>query len=123
MREQPKFAHPAEEAFAEFLNRYKIDWEYEPHSFELAHHPDGQISSAFCPDFFFPTLGIYAELTTADPGLNSRKTKKIRKANEIYGIRVVLFCKKDIEALAQRYDLCYSDPRFERDLTNEEIVL
>lgn len=111
--EKPRFAHPAEAAFAEFLDRHGIAWEYEPTFFPLEEDETGHCIRAFVPDFYLPELDLYVEITTANVGFNSRKRKKIRRAEEVHGCRTILMAKTQMIALAKRYDLCYASPRDE----------
>jgi hypothetical protein len=98
----PRFAHESERELAHVLDEHGIPWDYEPHTFPLAHGPDGAVTEAFTPDFFLPDAGIYIELTTQDPRLGWRKRQKIRKARRKWGITVTLHQRADYERL-RRY--------------------
>ena len=63
------FGHPSEEMFANLLDFYRIQWEYEPRSFPLQWDKDGDVTEAFTPDFYLPELDLYVELTTMKQSL------------------------------------------------------
>ena len=60
----PHFAHPAEEIFAQILDFYGIEWQYEPRTFPLEWDAEGRVAEAFSPDFYLPAQNLYIELTT-----------------------------------------------------------
>jgi hypoxanthine phosphoribosyltransferase len=102
----PRFANPAERDCARLLDHYGIPWEYEPRTFVLAEAPDGSTREAFTPDFFLPEQGLYLEVTVTRPGLAARKRRKVRLLRERHPeIRVKLFERRDLEALARRHGL------------------
>jgi hypothetical protein len=53
-------------------------------------------------------LDIYVEVTTANVGFNSRKRRKIRRAEEKHGVRTILMCKSGMNGLTDRYGLSYT---------------
>ncbi len=110
---RPSFNHPAEELFADWLDAHGILWEYEATFFSLAEDEHGYTIRGFLPDFYLPELDLYVEITTANVGLNSRKRRKIRLAAERHGVRCILMCKSGMNALTDRYNLCYASPRDE----------
>ena len=98
------FAHPSEEQFAQLLDFYGILWEYEPHLFELEHHPDGTLKKAFAPDFYLPQSDTYVELTTMGQRQLGRKHRKIRLLKERYPhVRLRLFSRKALIELWARF--------------------
>lgn len=103
------FNHPAEEAFADWLDDHGIAWEYEPKFFSLEENEQGHTIRGFLPDFYLPEIDLYVEITTANVGFNSRKRRKIRRAQERHGIRTILVCKSTLRHLTERYGLTYSD--------------
>jgi hypothetical protein len=108
-----QFNHPAEEAFAQWLDAHGIEWQYEPKFFSLAENEQGHTIRGFLPDFYLPELDVYVEITTANVGFNSRKRRKIRLAEERHGVRTILMCKTGMRGLTDRYGLCYGSPRDE----------
>src|SRR5208282_4404650 len=72
------FGHPSEQMFANLLDFYRIEWEYEPRSFPLQWDKDGKAMEAFTPDFYLPELDLYVELTTMKQALVTKKNRKIK---------------------------------------------
>ncbi len=105
-RPRPKFAHPAEEAFARILDYYGIEWEYEPRTFPLAWDEQGNVIEAFSPDFYLPQQDLYIELTTLRPPLATRKNRKLRRLKELYpDVNIKLFKRRDLRDLMVKYGL------------------
>ena len=96
---ETRFAHPAEEAYAELLDEHGIPWEYEPHTFLLDVDDEGNIREAVTPDFYLPTIGAYVECTTTKRKRISRKRRKARKLRDTYGHIVTLLEREDLERL------------------------
>ena len=64
------------------------------------------VTEAFAPDFYLPDQDLYVEVTVMKQSLVTRKNRKLRKLRERYPeIRIKLFYKRDIERLAERYNL------------------
>jgi hypoxanthine phosphoribosyltransferase len=104
--EPPRFANQAELECAQLLDYYGVPWEYEPTSFVLERAADGRITSAFTPDFYLPEQQLYVEVTVMKQSLVTRKNRKLREVRRLYpGVKVKLFYRRDIERLAQRYQL------------------
>jgi hypothetical protein len=104
--EPPRFANRSELECAKILDFYGIPWEYEPRSFVLERDAKGRIVSAFTPDFYLPEQDLFIEVTVMKQSLVTRKNRKLRELQRLYpGVRVKLFYRKDIESLAQRYQL------------------
>jgi hypothetical protein len=100
------FAHPSERALAELLDFYGIAWEYEPRTFVLGADPDGNLTSAFTPDFYLPAFDTYVELTTLRQPLVTRKHRKIRRLAEVHpSVTVKILYRRDVERLARKYGL------------------
>ncbi|MCD6290690.1 MAG: hypothetical protein J7M34_09335 [Anaerolineae bacterium] len=105
-RPRPKFAHPAEEAFARILDYYGIEWEYEPRTFPLEWDDEGNVTEAFAPDFYLPQQDLYIELTTLRPRLTTRKNRKLRRMKELYPeVHIKLFKRQDMRDLMVKYGL------------------
>ena len=91
---------------AKVLDYYGVPWEYEPKTFVLEEDEDGRVVEAFKPDFYLPEQDLYVEVTVMKQSLVTRKNRKLRKLRERYpDVRVKLFYKRDIERLAERYQL------------------
>lgn len=103
---RPRFVHPIEETFAQILDYYGIEWEYEPTTFVLKRDEAGNVVEAFAPDFYLPQQDLYVELTTLRPQLIRHKNRKIRLMHELYPeINVKLFKRQDIRALMVKFGL------------------
>lgn len=101
-----EFAHPAEHALADLLDFYGIAWEYEPRTFVLEADRDGNLTSAFTPDFYLPEFDTYLELTMLRQPLVTRKHRKIRRLAERYpDVTVKMLYRRDVERLARKYGL------------------
>ena len=100
------FGHPSEEMFANLLDFYRIQWEYEPRSFPLQWDKDGRVTEAFTPDFYLPELDLYVELTTMKQSLVTRKNRKVKLLRAIYPhINIQVFYQKDFQDLVFKYGL------------------
>lgn len=103
---QPRFSHPAEQAFARILDFYGIRWEYEPRTFALDWDENGKIIEAFSPDFYLPDQNLFIELTTLRPKLATNKNRKLRRLQELYPeINVKLFKRRDLRTLMIKFGL------------------
>ena len=104
--EHPRFQNEVERECAKVLDYYGVRYEYEPHTFVLERDAEGRIVEAFTPDFFLPEQGLYIELTTMKQSLVTRKNRKLRRLREQYpDVKAKLFYKRDVEALAEKYEL------------------
>jgi hypoxanthine phosphoribosyltransferase len=101
----PRFAHPFEEALADLYDRHGIRWRYEPHLFRLEQDAEGQTTAGFRPDFFLPDLDLYVECTAMKQSLTTRKKRKARLAEKLYGIVVVILFRRDLERLRRVHGL------------------
>jgi len=100
------FGHPSEEMFANLLDFYRIQWEYEPRSFPLQWDKDGGVTEAFTPDFYLPELDLYVELTTMKQSLVTKKNRKVKLLRAIYPhINIQVFYQKDFQDLIFKYGL------------------
>jgi hypothetical protein len=91
---------------ARILDWYGVPWDYEPRSFVLESDAEGRVTSAFTPDFYLPEQDLYVEVTVMRQSLVTRKNRKLRRLRELYpDVKVKLFYRRDIERLAQRYQL------------------
>jgi hypoxanthine phosphoribosyltransferase len=104
--EPPRFANRIEVECAKILDWYGVPWDYEPRSFVLEQDADGRVTSAFTPDFYLPDQELYVEVTVMKQSLVTRKNRKLRELKRLYPtVNVKLFYRRDIERLAQRYQL------------------
>jgi hypothetical protein len=102
----PVFQNEAELECAKILDYYKVPWAYEPRTFVLEQDEEGRVLEAFTPDFYLPDQDLYVEVTVMKQSLVTRKNRKLRKLRELYPeVRIKLFYKRDIERLAERYNL------------------
>jgi hypothetical protein len=98
------FGHPSEQIFANLLDFYRIEWEYEPRSFPLQWDKDGKAMEAFTPDFYLPELDLYVELTTMKQALVTKKNRKIKLLRAIYPhVNIQIFYQKDLQDLVFKY--------------------
>jgi hypoxanthine phosphoribosyltransferase len=104
--EVPRFANRIELECAKVLDYYGIPWEYEPRTFVLGRDEEGRVTSAFTPDFYLPEQELYVEVTVMKQSLVTRKNRKLRELRRLYpDVKVKLFYRRDIERLAQRFQL------------------
>lgn len=102
----PAFAHPAEAHFARVLDFYKMEWVYEPRTFPLEWDEEGNVTSAFTPDFYLPQQDVYIELTTLRPSLHTFKNRKMRRMKELYPeVNVKLLTRRGVRKLLRKYGL------------------
>jgi hypothetical protein len=102
----PRFANVAEQECASILDFHGIRWDYEPHTFALEVDADGNVLEAFTPDFYLPDQDLYLEITTMKQSLVTKKNRKMRRLREQHPeLRIKLFYKRDVEALAAKYEL------------------
>jgi hypothetical protein len=100
------FGHPSEEMFANLLDFYRIQWEYEPRSFPLQWDKSGGVTEAFTPDFYLPELDLYVEVTTMKQSLVTRKNRKVKMLRAIYPhVNIQVFYQKDFQELVFKYGL------------------
>jgi len=104
--EPPRFVNQAEFECARILDYHGIPWQYEPTSFVLERDSEGRVSEAFTPDFYLPEQDLFLEITVMKQSLVTRKNRKLRKLRELYPeVRVKLFYKRDVQRLAERFQL------------------
>ncbi|MEJ2708036.1 MAG: hypothetical protein P8074_10530 [Anaerolineales bacterium] len=116
-----EFAHPAEETFAKILNFYGIEWQYEPRTFDLEWDEDGNVTTAFTPDFYLPQQDLYVELTTLRPKLSTHKNRKLRRIKELYPeINIKLYKRKEMRDLMIKYGLMKEAQRIQGTQAQEE---
>ncbi|MGN6378484.1 MAG: hypothetical protein ACTHNU_05995 [Gaiellales bacterium] len=102
----PRFANAAERDCARILDFHGVPWDYEPRTFALEIDDDGSMLEAFTPDFYLPDQDLYLEITTMKQSLVTKKNRKMRRLRELHPeIRIKLFYRRDVEALAAKYEL------------------
>jgi hypoxanthine phosphoribosyltransferase len=107
----PRFAHPAEAQLAQVFSFYGIRWAYEPTTFALEWHPDGDPSEMFTPDFYLPDHRLYIELTTMRQRLVTRKNRKVRLLTQVYpNARIKLVYRRDFLRLVQTFRRAIASP-------------
>lgn len=101
-----RFANDTEKEFAEFLNFYRIPYEYETHTFALETDAQGKVLEAFTPDFYLPEQDLFIELTTMKQSLVTRKNRKIRKLRRLHPeLNIRIFYQRDFYNLLAKYGL------------------
>lgn len=99
----PRFVNASERELAELLDEAGLPWEYEPHTFPLAHDEDGRLLEAVTPDFYLPDAGLYIECTEMRPRLAHRKRRKLRKLRALHGEVVTLVGRREFQRLREKY--------------------
>lgn len=100
------FANESEVEFARILDYYKIKYLYEPTTFPLRWDSEGNVESAFAPDFYFPEFDLYIELTTMKQDLVTKKNRKLKELKSIYpDVNIRLFYRKDYKKLLERFGM------------------
>ena len=101
-----RFAHASERQFAQLLDFYQLDWEYEPRSFDLERDRLGNIVQRFTPDFYLPEYDLFIEITTLNQKLVTKKNRKVRRLRELYpGVNCKIFYQRDYLSLVEKYGL------------------
>ncbi len=100
-----RFAHNSERQFAKLLDFYAIAWEYEPRTFVLDRDADGNPQQAFTPDFYLPAYDLFIEITTLNQKLVTKKNRKARRLEELYGVKVRVLYQRDYLQLLVKYGL------------------
>ena len=100
------FAHRSERQFAQLLDFYQIEWQYEPRSFDLEWDNDGNVIKRFTPDFYLPAFDLYIEITTLNQKLVTKKNRKVRRLRVLYpDINCKIFYQRDYLSLVTKYGL------------------
>jgi hypothetical protein len=98
-----RYAHEYEEYFAEILDTFGVEYEYEPTMFVIHQNGNGDIKIGFTPDFFIPELNLYVEITSMHGNSCNKKNRKIFKLKEIYDIDAVLLKKPKINKIFWKF--------------------
>lgn len=99
----PRFAHESERELAELFEEEGVPWDYEPHTFPLAHDEDGRVTEAVTPDFYLPDAGLYVECTEMKPSRTHRKRRKLRKLQWLHGEVVTYVDRRAFAQLRMKY--------------------
>ena len=100
------FAHNSERQFAQLLDFYGIDWEYEPRTFVIDWDAGGEAHKFFTPDFYLPAEDVFIEITTMNQKLVTKKNRKVRKLRLHHpDIRCKIFYQRDYLHLLVKYGL------------------
>ena len=98
------FAHESEEEFANILDFYHINWDYEPRTFVLERDADGNVLKCFTPDFYLPDHDLYIEITTLKQSLVTKKNRKVRLLKELYpDVNIKLLYASDYAKLLEKF--------------------
>ena len=101
-----RFAHASERQFAQLLDFYQIEWDYEPTSFDIEWDESGEVTQRFTPDFYLPDFDLYIEITTLNQKLVTKKNRKVRQLRQRYPeVRCKIFYQRDYLSLVSKYDL------------------
>ena len=100
------FAHASERQFAQLLDFYGIEWEYEPTSFDIDWDSEGNVLQRFTPDFYLPDYDLYIEITTLNQKLVTKKNRKARRLVELHPeIKITVLYQRDYLQLLVKYGL------------------
>ncbi len=102
----PLLKNQSEIDFARLLDMYHIEWKYEPKTFPVEWDAQGNVTSAFSPDFYLTKFDTYIELTTMNQKYVTEKNKKVKKLRELYpGTNIKVVYRKDFHSLVERFKL------------------
>ena len=88
------------------MDFYRIDWDYEPTTFEIEWDREGNPTRRFSPDFYLTDFDIYIELTTLNQKLVTKKNRKARRLMALYpGVVCKILYQRDYLNLAVKYGL------------------
>lgn len=100
------FVNESEAIFANLLDFYRIDWQYEPKTFPIQWDASGRATESFTPDFYLPEFDLYIELTTMKQANVTKKNRKIKLLKTIYPhVNIQVFYQKDFQNLVFKYGL------------------
>ncbi len=100
----------AEVEFAKLLDMYHIEWKYEPKTFPIEWDAEGNVTSAFSPDFYLTNFDTYIELTTMNQKYVTHKNRKVKKLKKLYpNVNIKIVYKKDFHSLVERFNLSRGD--------------
>ena len=104
--ETAAFAHDSERQFAKLLDFYRIEWLYEPTTFDIDWDPNGSVTQRFSPDFYLPEFDVYIEITTLNQKLVTKKNRKARRLMALYpDVKCKILYHRDYLNLLIKYGL------------------
>lgn len=88
------------------LDFYRIDWAYEPTTFDIEWDRSGTATQRFSPDFYLPAFDLYIEITTLNQKLVTKKNRKARRLMELYpDVKCKILYQRDYLNLLVKYGL------------------
>jgi hypothetical protein len=88
------------------LDFYRIEWRYEPTTFDIEWNRDGLPTQRFTPDFYLPEFDLYIEITTLNQKLVTKKNRKARRLMSLYpDVRCRILYQRDYLNLLVKYGL------------------
>ena len=88
------------------LDFYRIDWAYEPTTFDIEWDRTGNPTQRFSPDFYLPAFDLYIEITTLNQKLVTKKNRKARRLMELYpDVKCKILYQRDYLNLLVKYGL------------------
>ena len=119
--DNPRFSHPSEKTFADILDFYQIEWQYEPKTFPLSSNKNGKIIEAFTPDFYLPEQDLFIELTTLKPKLANKKNRRIKMMKKLYPeVNIKLLKRREMRDLMVKYGLYKQAGKIKGNQTQKE---
>lgn len=104
--ERIAFAHNSERQFAKLLDFYRIEWAYEPTTFDIEWDRAGTPTQRFSPDFYLPEFDIYIEITTLNQKLVTKKNRKAKRLMALYpDVKCKILYQRDYLNLLVKYGL------------------
>lgn len=101
------YAHEYEKKFAEILDTFDIEYEYEPKTFVIHSNGNGEIKKGFTPDFYLPEWNIYVEITSMHGNSCNKKNRKIEAIKNLYDVDAVLLKKPKINKIFWKFKKGY----------------
>jgi hypothetical protein len=71
----------------------------------LERDNDGNPQQAFTPDFYLPAYDLFIEITTLNQKLVTKKNRKARRLQELFGVQVKVLYQRDYLQLLVKYGL------------------
>ena len=88
------------------MDFYRIEWSYEPTTFDIGWDTEGRTTQRFSPDFYLPEFDLYIEITTLSQKLVTKKNRKVRRLIELYpDVRCKILYQRDYVSLLVKYGL------------------
>jgi hypoxanthine phosphoribosyltransferase len=102
-----QYAHEYEEKFAEILDAFNIEYQYEPITFVIHQNGNGDIKKGFTPDFYLPEIDLYVEITSMHGNSCNKKNRKINDIKQLHNVDTVLLKKPKINKIFWRFGKGY----------------